>query len=112
MSEFKNQQECWQAMMNGKTLASSTGFIRRMRNGSIVDENGNPSSKSFIDFEYWRTYSEPKKTIKIAPALFQEGQNNYYVGYKYFVSQADAEYYNGKGFVRWLIDTHAVEVEV
>jgi len=111
MNEFKNQQECWQALMNGKTLASSMGFICRMRNGSVVYENGNPSSKSFIDFEYWRTYSEPKKLIKIAPALLREGQGNYGVGYPYFKSQADAEYYYGKSFIKWLIDTHAVEVE-
>jgi hypothetical protein len=59
----------------------------------------------------WEIYEEPKRKIKIAPALFKD-QDHYWVSFRFFKSEKDARLW-GKDmvFIRWLIDTDWEEVE-
>lgn len=112
MGEFRSQRECWEALLAGKTLIDDRGSIRRLQAGNIVDRAGFPLETSFRDYECWSTYIEPKKMIKLAPALTQDFAGRYYITDPLYASEEQAkERCSAARFVRWLIDTHSVDVE-
>lgn len=53
-----------------------------------------------------------KRTVKMAPALYQSAVGTY-LSYKFFESEEQARTYGSTSFVRWLIGTpYEIEVEV
>lgn len=56
--------------------------------------------------------SPPKtKTVKMAPALFLD-DCRYHVSGMLYANELHARQMLGRGFVRWLIDSHGIDVEV
>ena len=113
-----NNRDALQALLDGKKMRRSIlardNYMRLDSSGTLVDECGVHLTNYFEPHALWEIYDEPKKTEKMAPALFTLNGIPH-ISERLFQSEQDARYaFNcGEfGFLRWLIDTHAVEVEV
>lgn len=51
------------------------------------------------------------KVVRMAPALIKEGGNYFVTGYVYHSAES-ANLHYPKEFIRWLIDSHGIDVEV
>ncbi len=121
MSEFKNQAEVWQALLDGKTICNTYKKFkitdRTVFSSTINDNDWEECSLSFVDYDQFHIYTEPKqkKIVRMAPALIL-ADGDYFVGGNLFSSEKSAINYHARGslkFIKWLIDTpYAVDVEV
>ena len=119
MSEFKSQAEVWQALLDGETVCSQEyryKFFEGRLLESINLSEYNPSWQTFVPVERFTIYTEPKtkKVVRMAPVL-RFVDNRYFISDEVFASQDSAICHykdNSFKFVKWLIDTHGVDVEV
>jgi hypothetical protein len=120
MSEFKSQAEVWQALLDGKVVAdisleSKYKFVDGCCFTASLDPNCvyQPSSQSFYRYEKYNSYIETKskKIVRMAPVLIFFN-NRYHIGDHLYPSEKQAKEDNGEEFRKWLIDTHAIDVEV
>jgi hypothetical protein len=118
MSEFKSQAEVWQALLDGKTIVSPA-FKYHIHKATVFYSNidrdvWDISYNVFHDYAKYSTYTEPKpkKIVRMAPALWC-CDNSYYITSEQFSSEKEArDFCCESEFVKWLIDTHGVDVEV
>lgn len=84
--------------------------------GIWVDENGTqyPMSATLIGVNDWEEYREPKRKVKMWPALFKHGdKGRYWISSNLFDSIPTAEEFGGLATpIRLLTEWPAVEVEV
>jgi hypothetical protein len=118
MSTFKTQAEVWQALLDGKEIKYGK-CVFKMIDGQLQGKRiGDPdiaydkSALAFICYEEVELYTPPKKKIKMAPALLRFADGEYHITPRLFSSAQDAVGVHGSCFHSWLIDTHAIEVEV
>jgi hypothetical protein len=76
--------------------------------GHYCDYEGPSVGADLIEY-LGKERPKQKKTVKMAPALVRGG---HYAVSNYFYESESKARTGCAGFVRWLIDTHAVEVEV
>ena len=118
MSEFKSQAEVWQALLEGKIVAdisreSKYKFERGSCWVALLDQNSvyQPCDQSFYQYKKYNSYieSKPKKIVRMAPLLVKFN-TRYIITATIYPEEESKD--NIVGFVKWLIDTHGVEVEV
>jgi hypothetical protein len=119
MSEFKSQAEVWQALLDGKTVEDSHYKYKfadgRLMWSHIGGNSWGGSERNFTTADQYYIYTEPKqkKIVRMAPALILADEYRaYYVDGKLFSSEISARNYHYGKFIKWLIDTHGVDVEV
>ena len=61
---MKTQTECWQALLDGKTLVRSTGWQVKLVDGGQVDETGKYQNYSFGCYKEWSIKPETKTITK------------------------------------------------
>jgi len=116
MSEFKSQAEVWQALLDGKTVCSQE-YRYKFFEGRLLESINlgyyNPSWQTFVSVEIFTIYTEPKqkKIVRMAPALILFN-NRYRIVDHLYPSEKQAKEDNGEDFRKWMIDTHAIDVEV
>jgi hypothetical protein len=115
---MKTQKECYEALLRGEKLVQEHRYpLYLNQKGKLVftNEQGNEQgySESFVCPDKYEIYTEPKKRVRYAPALYASGlSGRHMVGRDLFASEQIAKDAYGIVFIRWLIDTpYAVEVE-
>jgi hypothetical protein len=121
MSEFKSQAEVWQALLDGKTVYEvdepHMTECYKIINGTVMykviasDMDWDLSNNRFHCYKSYGVYTEPKpkKIVRMAPLLVKF--NTRYIITDSIYSEEDRKD-NIVGFVKWLIDTHGVDIEV
>lgn len=126
MTEFRVEQSGWYRTRDGQEVECIAIWSRPCGNGfqaTCLDKNEaydvtaygryliNPEHEHGLDLvEYLGKHrSKQKKVVRMAPVLCKT-DSEIYVSTKLFASEANAK--KCVDFVRWLIDTHSVEVEV
>ena len=100
-------------MMPKSTLYKAIGVIDGdisrvwLENGQLDADLSHPND--LIEY-LGKERPKERKTVKMAPALYKYTDGTYAVSSYMYKSESDAKVC--AGFVRWLIDTHAVEVRV
>ncbi len=116
MSEFKSQAEVWQALLDGKTVEDSH-YKYKFADGRLMWSHigGNSwgcSERNFTTSDQYYIHNEPKqkKFVRMAPVLCKDIKYRWITKVLY-ESESTAKNDNDF-FVKWLIDTHGVDVEV
>lgn len=118
MSEFKSQAEVWKALLDGSVIVglSLRTKYKFIQGGLFCNFGGSwrQTNQDFNDFDCFSIYTEPKKKIvRMAPALCKvDSECKYRVEDYLYASEQDAKKECGNEFIKWLIDTHGVDVEV
>jgi hypothetical protein len=102
-------------MMPKSPLYKSVGVIDGyatqvwLENGELEQDKSHP-----LDLVEYLGKERPKekKTVKMAPALCKGPTETHWLTDNIYVSEEQAKDKCGSCFVRWLIDTHAVLVEI
>ena len=122
MSEFKSQAEVWQALLDGKTIYEvdepHMTECYRIINGTVMykiitsDIDWDQSNNRFHCYKSYGIYQEQNKNIvRMAPALVYIG-GYYRLTDSLFANEVEPYHQYPNTFIKWLIDTHAVDVEV
>ena len=115
MSEFKSQAEVWQALLDGKIIKiTGRRTLYKLIDGNLnhlCEDVWKESIEEFSEFYMFSIYNEskPKKIVRMAPLLVKF--NTRYIITDAIYSEEERKD-NIVGFVKWLIDTHGVDVEV
>jgi hypothetical protein len=102
-------------MMPRSPLYKSVGVIDGyasqvwLENGELEQDKSHP-----LDLVEYLGKERPKqrKTVKMAPALYKIIGGKFCISNLLFKSENDAAEFCQREFVRWLIDTHSVLVEI
>ena len=120
MSEFKSQAEVWKALLDGKIIKITGGrSLYKLIDGNLnhlCEDVWHESIEEFSEFYIYSIYNESKqkKVVRMAPVL-RFVDNRYFISDEVFASQDSAICHykdNSFKFVKWLIDTHGIDVEV
>lgn len=118
MSEFKNQAEVLQALLDGKIVQCIDNLaLYKVIEGSIrrIDKGHDYHvSVPFMYFDKYRIYVGPKKkkTIIVAPAAYKNSFGEYGLSIELFSSLEAAKKRFGDDFCAWLNVEMPIKVEV
>jgi len=118
MSEFNNQAEVWQALLDGKTVEHiDSKYLYKMLNGSLVRKFGDgsfsPTERTFKYFNEYVVYGEPnkKKTTIFAPAVYKDSFGIYCLSEELYPSLELAKNTFGDRFCSWLNVEMPIKIE-